>query len=265
MNERVKRRKLFLVTDGFPVRKFSEGTFVIPELRALINDYDVSIIACCNSSEGVVQEFQEEFGDRVKVYHYQPPQGQYLQEARMFLRALLTDFFRKEVVKIVKNHAGIIKKLLWTFLFFYWANDFCQWVENSDLEIEDDAICYTFWHQYYLLAFVMLKKKVSKFKIVSRIHGYDLFEDQSPMKWQPFKLFMDENTDKTIFISEQGKQYYEEQYFAKENARNHIVCRLGVMPQNMQICTKRDKFLLVSCSNLYPLKNIDMIILALSL
>ncbi len=266
MESKQKRKKLLLITDGFPFVQSSEAAFIVPELRELIKIYDVTTISCCIEPEGIIPEFKNEFDDLVHAYCYKPPKGQYFAQILTMLRVLVSPIFISEIIKIIKTHDKLISKIFWSFLNYYWAWDFLKWIRRLNIvKYDDEFICYTFWNQYYLLAMTMQRKKMPSMKIVSRIHGYDLFQDQSPMKWQPFKQYMDEKTDRTVFISEQGKKYYEEQYSALERSQKHVICRLGVLPQSVQIEQKRSEFLLVSCANLYPLKKIDLLIQALSL
>lgn len=261
-----KHKKLILVTDGFPVRQISDAPFIIPELRELIKVYDVSIISCCIDAGNVTSEFCKEFGEEVKVYHYQPPKGRHLAQIWDLLCYIFDPVFRKEILRALKSGGNVGEKSLWIFLNYYWACDYFRWFRKLDIvDCDDQIIYYTFWNLYYLFAMTKYRKYYCNMKIISRIHNYDLFQDESPMKWQPFKNYMDKMTDRTVFVSTQGKNYYEEQYQAYDQADKHVVCRLGVEPQNIQIGERRNNFLLISCSRLVPTKRVELIIQALSL
>lgn len=260
------KKKLLLVTDGFPFRQSSEAAFITPELSELVKVYDVSIVSCCTVAEGVDPSFERGFSETVAAYHYEPPKGRYLAQLFVMLRAISDPVFVRELFAIIKAGSGAARKTFWTFLNYYWALDFGKWVKNQNVIKENEEfICYTYWNQYYLFGMARHKKQYPYMKLVSRIHGYDLFRDRSPMGWQPFKQYMDRMTDRTVFISEQGKAYYEGEYHAEGNAQKHVVCRLGVLPQDVSIKMWQEEFLLVSCSNLCPFKRIDLIIEALAL
>lgn len=261
-----QRKKLILVTEDFPLRQAAEESFIIPELQEIVKFYDVSIVSCCVEAEGAIPEFKKEFENMVKLYHYQPPKGQYFKQFIKLLGYLFQPVFLKELTRVLTSGGNFIAKAFWVFLNYYWADDFAKWMEKIKIvEHEEKVIYYTFWNQYYLLAMVMRRKYFPNMKIISRIHGCDLFQDRSPMKWQPFKNYMDKKTDRTIFIAEQGKTYYENQYQAHAQADRHIICRLGVAPQNVDIKKRRKEFLLVSCAAFVPIKRIDLIVKALGL
>lgn len=264
--EDAQRKKLILVTDGFPLCQTPEESFIMPELQELVKFCDVSIVSCCVEAESVIPKFRKEFENVVKVYHYQPPKGQYFVQLVKLLGYLFQPVFMEETIRALKSGGDFIAKAFWVFLNYYWAKDFAKWIKKIEIiEHEENVIYYTFWNQYYLLAMAMQRNCYPNMKIVSRIHGCDLFQDRSPMKWQPFKNYMDKKTDRTIFIAEQGKTYYENQYQAHAQANKHLICRLGVAPQNVDIKQRRKEFLLVSCSSFVSLKRIDLIVRALSL
>lgn len=266
IQKETKRKKLILVTDGFPVRPVSDAPFIIPELRELIKVYDVTMISCCIEVGDFVSEFRNEFESEVKVYQYHPPRGRYWEQIFSLLKYVFDPVFNREILKVLKSGGNILKKTFWVFMNYYWAFDYFKWFKRSNIIKQDeDVIYYTFWNQYYLFAMARHRNCFGKVKIVSRIHHYDLFQEESPMKWQPFKAYMDQMTDKTVFISAQGKEYYESQYRTHDQADKHMICRLGVMPQNVQIKLRNKVFLLVSCSRLEKVKRVEVIIQALHL
>lgn len=261
-----KKKKLILATDGFPLCQSSEIAFIVPELRELIKWYEVTIISCYVNDGQVIPEFSREFGDAVKVYHYQPPKGRYFSQVLKLLCYAFDPIFIKEIFKALKSGGNIIAKTFWIFLNYYWACDYFKWIQkNNILERDEKVVYYAYWNQYYLFAMTRKRDYFYNLKIISRIHGYDLFQDRSLMKWQPFKNYMDKMTDRTIFISEQGKEYYESQYQASEQGDKHVVCRIGVMPQEVRIKERRGDFWLVSCSAFVPEKRIELIVEALGL
>lgn len=265
IKKEVKKEKLILATDGFPLCQSSEIAFIVPELRELVKRFDVTIISCYINEGQVISEFCREFEGVVRVYHYQPPKGQYLSQFLKLLYYVFDPIFSKEIFKALKSGGNVIAKTFWVFLNYYWACDYFKWIKkNNILRCDEKAIYYAYWNQYYLFAMTRQRDYFYNMKIVSRIHGYDLFQERSPMKWQPFKNYMDKMTDKTVFISEQGKEYYERQYQAGEQSDKHVVCRLGVTPRNVRIDERRRDFLLVSCSAFVPIKKVDLIVESIS-
>ena len=155
-----KRKKLLLITDGFPLMQSSEAAFIVPELRELIRIYDVSIVACCTAAEATDPSFDREFGEQTAVFHYQPPKGRYLTQFFVMLRALADPVFVGELSALIKTGSDVTRKAFWTFLNYYWALDFGKWVREQNLIKDDEEwICYTYWNQYYLFGMARQKKK----------------------------------------------------------------------------------------------------------
>ena len=44
------------------------------------------------------------------------------------------------------------------------------------------------------------------------MHGYDLYDEQIPSGYQPFKRVMDERLERVVFISQYGMDYYLKKY-----------------------------------------------------
>ena len=54
----------------------------------------------------------------------------------------------------------------------------------------------------------MHKEKYPNIRIISRAHGYDLYDERELYGRQYFKPQMDSKLERLIFVSEYGKKYY---------------------------------------------------------
>lgn len=100
-------------------------------------------------------------------------------------------------------------------------------------------------------------------RVVTRTHGYDLYDERELYGKQFFKKQMERNLKKIFFISEYGKRYYEEHSGKKDDSKYEL-CRLGVKEQSIQHKGISTDFLMVSCSNVIPLKRVELIVEGLS-
>lgn len=128
------------------------------------------------------------------------------------------------------------------------------------------AVFYTYWYDVQTMGIMLLKKKYPNLKIVSRIHGFDLYNEQRPGNYQPFRDWMDKNVEQLFFISATGKEYYLKNIIQRSDQPDKYLiryiganCRGLYSPDNIT-----DTFSIVTCSSLIPLKRINLIIDALS-
>ena len=128
-----------------------------------------------------------------------------------------------------------------------------------------NAIVYAYWNDASGLATALLAKEKEHIKGIARAHGYDLYEERHPGNYLPFRSFIYRHVHQMSFISNMGKTYASEHY---RGHKDHFrVDRLGTVgPDAIATADHRKKaFVLWTCSNLIPLKRIELLIEALSL
>lgn len=131
--------------------------------------------------------------------------------------------------------------------------------ENHDFE---NMIIYTYWNTESTYALQSLKNKYG-YKLVSRIHGFDLYEERRIASYMPLKRQFVDNIDIIFTITESANNYLCKTYnfqFSKL-----LLSRLGV--EDLDIISHQNegnnKFHLVSCSFMTEVKQLDKIIFAL--
>lgn len=104
-------------------------------------------------------------------------------------------------------------------------------------------------------------KKNLIIKIISRAHGYDLYEERNSLNYLPFRKYINNNLDKIYFISENGKKYFEEKY-RFDSVNKYFISRLGTenkLNLKKEIKEKR-RVCIASCSSIIEVKRLDLII-----
>jgi glycosyltransferase involved in cell wall biosynthesis len=136
-------------------------------------------------------------------------------------------------------------------------------IEKHLLPLIDDenAVLYSYWCDDSALALALIAEKRKKLKTVCRVHGWDVYFEVHPIHYLPFRHYIAKQLDCIYPISQKGKDYIEYKWKAP-NGSNIIVSRLGVITQAKIIPS--DTFTVVSCSNLIPLKRVELIIKALA-
>lgn len=121
---------------------------------------------------------------------------------------------------------------------------------------------YSYWCDDVALGLAMAQKDNSTIVCFSRMHGWDVYFEASSINYLPYRHFISENLKAIFAISQKGIDYAMGTWKVSKSEVFRLA-RLGVTQQKM--CElNRDNFVLVSCSNVIPLKRVDLIVRALS-
>jgi len=140
-------------------------------------------------------------------------------------------------------------------------------MDKKNIEKYEMTILYSYWLATSAYGLSLLKKKGYKFKAISRAHGYDAFLDRG---YLPFRREIYNYLDEIYFISNNAKIQFEETLSPHTPNKKAKLCTsyLGTENENNISNPYKDNidtFQIVSCSNIYPLKRIDIIVDALTM
>ncbi len=256
------KRNLYLLTDSFPYGR-GEKSFIMPELPYLQERFCVTIISCATQKDRQNQELETALEPDIQVAYCEKEAVKGLEVLR-YLFAFVSD--RKcwgELKRIFTERKLLLRRTKACLFFYANAIKFKRWLTKSWL-LDENGLYYSYWYNYHVMSLIMLRKSVGK--IITRAHGYDLYEDRAKYGWQPYKRLMDQNVDRVVFISKHGYDYYMEHFaFDKDSIDKYYVCRLGTAKQESKDSNvDRDFFLLVSCSRVILVKRVWLIVRALS-
>lgn len=263
-----KKRKIFISTEGYPYRN-SEAPFIEPELEELLKEFHVTFISHVpNSDRKKVQSNKVNEIEEIKVYNINIELKWY-DKIKYFVQFLFDSDGRKEIGIIVKEKKEVFSRIYQSAGFFALAlQNYKMMVEKKIFPENEDFIYYSYWYYYYTYSMTRYKKKYTKMKIITRAHGFDLYDERYAGDRQPFKIIMDSGIDRIAFISEQGKGYYLRKYNLLDSIK-YSVNQLGTQEGHISADNQKrlygKHFKLVSCSSLIPLKRVDLLIEALSL
>ena len=123
-----------------------------------------------------------------------------------------------------------------------------------------ECVFYTYWFDQGAYGIGLAKQAYPDLKLVSRIHGYDLYEEfyYHPPYW-PRRRAALALVDRLFPDSEAGLAYLRERY--PEYASSYELALLGVSPSGFITPASSDNnFRIVSCSMLEPVKRVDLLI-----
>ncbi|MEG2929609.1 MAG: glycosyltransferase [Oscillospiraceae bacterium] len=131
-------------------------------------------------------------------------------------------------------------------------------------KIHEQKNFYTYWNTARTLAIVRMKKKNPCIRIITRMHGMDLFNERTNGNWQPFRDETSKALDGVFFVSQNGKEYYEQRW--KLNSKAVVeVAYLGCQGGENYEKSWNRKLVIASCSNCIPLKRVGLLIDSLAL
>jgi len=145
------------------------------------------------------------------------------------------------------------------FSFVAGANLTRKWLQNwlRDNRISaSEVICNTFWFDELTMGLSLVKETQPSLRVISRVHGYDLYEELYG-DW-PCRLRAIELIDHLFADSDIGENYLREKY--PQFKEKYEAALLGVKDPGGLAKPSEDGVLrLVSCSNLHPVKRIDLL------
>ncbi|WP_304596893.1 glycosyltransferase [Adlercreutzia caecimuris] len=256
------RRKLYLFTNAFPYGKV-EKPFVGPELDALAQKYDVTIVSHASRKEIEEREWTSRVPLGVSVLRYDQP-------SRVALYGRVLSFFFlptawKELGDLFRDGFswGRLREL-WA-VFAHAASKRCFYQKAGVFNDVESSLYYSFWFNDQNLALAMEKKEKPDLKLVSRIHGYDLYNERSAMGRQPFQRYKKHQTNKIIFLTKAAKNYFEENFGPLGQKEKSAIVALGTRAaRRLPRRVDSQPLTVVSCSSLIPIKRVELIAEAIS-
>lgn len=254
----MKSRKLILLTSEFP---FGYGEpFLETEILFLAKAFD-SVVILSNHTKRTdvvrdvpsncdVMRLELELSLKEKIRAYFGLFGQeYKKEKKYLSEELKIPMSRgiRNTMLVSLFRAKKIKKHLLKIL------------SGDDLL---SVVCYSYWFSDNAHGLAMLRDEFPGVKVVSRVHGWDLYLETSETNYLPFRKKITQSLSNVFPISELGFRYMEKRWFV--NMNDVIVKRLGTSGRRGVIAPK-EEIIILSCSNIIPLKRVDLIAGALSL
>lgn len=129
--------------------------------------------------------------------------------------------------------------------------------------LSDNTVIYSYWQNSAALAVTLLKSETPTFQSICRAHRVDLYFYANENNYLSFRQYISKNIDNLFFISDNGLAYQTQ--LLKTNYPSFVVSRLGTEKVIETHKTKRNNWLLVSCSTIVPTKRLHLIIGALAL
>ncbi len=251
------KKKLILLLDGYPFEP-GEYSFIRTELEKLMERFEVCILSVSPSTE---QKMVTD--ERISVYHCMRTFG-IREKLEAVVGFLFSGCGREEIKRIIKSRKNISGRLYDSVAYFSMADQLRRYVKKNHIA-DGGELIYSYWFNPSCLAFLMDRKSDPYRKVISRIHGYDLYNERNPHNRQPFREYMDEKVDRLFFVADTGLEYYLERWGKRQLAgEKYVVAPIGTADNGFDCRAlsraQRKAFHIVSCSHVIPLKRVPLII-----
>lgn len=249
---------LLLLTKFYP---YGTGeAFLENEIDILSKYYKKIIIIACEVSKDIIKIKRTL---PYNVVSYPVPTA---PKARDFLGGIYRFFFKQHDIDQEKQQThSIISKL---FLCYFEAKSqrIFKYLKANKLleEINDNNyVLYSYWLFTTARVGILIKHTLEPIYCFSRAHRYDLYAEENPIKYLPYrKLFLNEYNN--IFpCSKNGTKYLQSKYPAA--AGKIKTSYLGTIDHGINPTYSDTVFHIVSCSRVEPIKRINKIVDALEL
>lgn len=257
-------KTLVLITSQFPFG--TSESFLESEFPFLNKNFEKIIII----SQNVTAQKTRFVPESVIIHRYNPSSSfsEFLRLPILILLNFKTLFnllheeigFRQETGSpvVLRNLLLLFKKVIKTLQL----RDYIK-VKLLKEGISRNIVFYSYWLKTGAHAISLLEYSYS-IKI-ARAHGSDLYEERTISGYLPFLNFTAKKLNAIFFTSQHGMDYFSVK--VKFKSDRFIVSRLGVNSPGAEGVKANipDEYVIVSCSNLIPLKRVERIIYALEM
>jgi glycosyltransferase involved in cell wall biosynthesis len=162
---------------------------------------------------------------------------------------VFTDFFeypsKINYIKSFRNNLALIKNLSLK------AKNISKQLPDSGIH----TIVYAYWADNLLTTACILKQQFKNCSIVSRAHGFEVFEEQTRYNVIPFRKFQNKFSTKIFADSKNGYQH-----LLKKNTNSNIYSSsyVGTLNNGMAVFNENETFTIVSCSHIRNVKRLHL-------
>jgi len=248
-------KKILIITWNYPY--YPGEQFLETEIEFWGNNEGVDIIILPSNTRGDPREIPQNI-KLIKIFN----------QRHDFFFIIFKIFFLKflynEIKYLIQEKKININNLINLFYSILKTEFFRKKLENWIRKYGVIDIVYTYWNSEQTYAACILKKKGLIKSIITRTHGYDIYEERRQNNYMPLKRQFLPLMDKIYVLSEQAKIYLLYRYKIPENKVS--IQRLGIHVGNeISGITKINEFHLVSVSSITSVKRIERIIDSLEL
>jgi glycosyltransferase involved in cell wall biosynthesis len=182
------------------------------------------------------------------------------------LLGVLDPLFWKER-KVIKSVYGkrLTKGIIFTMLISLYRAKKVKAAVSRLQQTDQSAVkqyFYSYWCDDVALGLAMGQVEFPKIKTLCRIHRWDVYFEESAVNYLPYRHTIAQQIGKIVSISQDGINYAKTVWKTGLDEKFEL-SRLGINNSVTPAVIERNFCLLVSCSNIIPVKRVHLIVEAL--
>lgn len=253
----MEKKNLFLLCQSYPNKN---GEFFIDdELKIYHKKFEKIYILNENFTQICKERFVPQNVEILRInYTFDRNKYKVIFNFRFF-----TIFFLELWIAVfkygIKPSFLLIKIMLADLIYaFNKKEQITELTKNYKLNIAS-TIFYSYWHDKNALSLALLSKKNKKITTIARAHRWDVYFEANEFPYLPYKYFILKNLSKTYCISLSAMNYFQDLF--PKLTKKFILSRLGKSNYYIPLSNKiNTTYLFCSCSNLIPVKRVELII-----
>jgi glycosyltransferase involved in cell wall biosynthesis len=247
---------LVLFTTAYPYVLGGEQNFLAVESQYLLESFErVVLVPEMHLAEQTSYPPQLELEDTY---------SEYLQShgrISTFIHGFFSLLFFKEIIR--KPWLLFKPAFMKTLIFFAGKAELTRrwviaWIKKQKLDARH-CLFYTYWFDHGAMGIGLAKRNFPNLKLVSRVHGYDLYEERRDPPYWPCREGALSTLDFLFPASDAGREYLEKRY---PNSITWMeTARLGVPDYGIHTASSSDTICrIVSCSKFVAVKRLDLML-----
>lgn len=252
-------KKILLLTANFPY--YPGEQFLEEEIKYWATNFPDRVIIL----PGNISDVSRKISGNIAVDNSLAIKENVVYRRLFYLYVLFSPVFRKEVKYVFRKYRLANPRCFIIALRTSYGVYTLQRKLKRYLKLHQEKyIVYTYWFDTAAYAAALLKTKGMVDRVISRAHGFDLYEWIRPYGYMPLKRQFGSLVDEVLAISAEGKAYLEQTY---DTLRNKVrVARLGVrLTDKINPPNTTGRLIIVSTSFCTRNKRVDKIIESLAI
>ncbi|MBT0812859.1 glycosyltransferase [Litoribacter ruber] len=246
-------KNLLLITEVFPYSPGEE--FLEKEIIYWGREFKGDLIILPKRKS----RFKRDIPSKIVVNNSLNQPLSFINYFSIFIKSLTSKIFLNELLYLIKNSKfefNNFKSALYATIKVFKIRHHLK-IFIKDLDTPPNVYCY--WNDNSSYAAALLKQEGIINKLFSRIHRFDLYEEERRNNYMPLKRQLIQVFDKIFPISLEGKNYLINKYSMSE--KNICIQKLGVELNGfMCLASPRNVLKILSVSYCVDVKRIDKII-----
>jgi len=242
-------KTLYIFTNSFPYGNISEVPFLTNELIYLSREFENIILVPQKKNSDIELKSDKYIVDLTLV------EESAVSKWWAIFWLFNVEIFREAMFLIRRGKVANFRRLWWSLITISIA---VRWVKRK-VKADGPIIFYTYWFTDLTTGLALAKKNKPNISLISRAHGYDLYEERSSFIYFPLRTFALDHLDHLFLISQNGFNYMRLNY--PQYLNKFSIARLGVTEQTMmtQPMQKPKNISVVSCAYIRSVKRIDLL------